>query len=187
MLERVRVTSGRLEQLQVDPLPPDLTRRIVEASRRRRPLAVSPLWLASIAAAVVVGIALGSMWSAVLSRPAPPPETTGQQFMLMMLEPVAERLVLAPEDRRERGQLIANWVANIREHRSLVGEQRLDDDEGRLVSNERVDDRTGQLPAGELLTGYLLIRAAHYDEATEIAKSCPILAFGGRVAVRAVR
>jgi hypothetical protein len=186
MLERVRVTSSRLEQLQVDPLPPDLTRRIVEASRRRRPLPVSPLWLASLAAAVVVGIALGSMWSAVLSTLATRAEPTGPQFMLMMLEPVAD-LALAPEERRERGQLMTNWVANLREHRSLVGEQRLDDEEGRLVSNERVDDRSGQLPAGELLTGYLLIRAAHYDEATEIAKSCPILAFGGRVAVRAVR
>ena len=98
MLERVRATSSRLEQLQVDPSPPDLTRRIVDASRRRRPLAVSPLWLASLAAAVVVGIALGSMWSAVLSTPRTPSSaTTGQQFMLMMLEPVAERLTSAAD------------------------------------------------------------------------------------------
>ncbi len=187
MLERVRVTASRLEQLQADPLPPDLTRRIVDASRRRRPLAVSPLWLASIAAAVVVGIALGSMWSALLSTSSTPTKTTGQQFLLMMLEPAAERWTLAPAESREREQLMTNWVANIREQRSLVSEQRLLDEEGRLISNEGVNDRSGQVPAGELLTGYLLIRAANYDEATEIAKSCPILAFGGRVAVRAVQ
>jgi hypothetical protein len=187
LLERVRVTSNRLEQLQIDALPPDLTRRIIDASRRRRPLAVSPLWLASLAAAVVVGIALGSMWSALLSTRGTPTEPTGQQFMLLMLEPIAARLASAPEDSRERGQLMTNWVANIREHRSLVSEHRLRDEEGRLISSEGVDDRSGQVPAGELLTGYVLIRAANYDQATEIAKSCPILAFGGRVAVRAVR
>jgi hypothetical protein len=186
-LERVRVTSARLDRLPIAPLPHAFTEGIIEASRRRRPLAVSPVWLASIAAAVVIGIALGLMWSAVRTMPATPPATTGQQFMLMMLEPIAERLALGPEESRERGRLMTNWVAGMREHRSLVGGERLHDEGGRLVSNQSVDDRFGQVPAGELFTGYLLIRAASYDEATEIAKSCPILAFGGRVAVRAVR
>ena len=186
-LERVRLTSARIKVLPIDPLPHDFTRAVVQASRRRRSLAVSPVWLTSIAAAVVIGIALGSMWSGVRSTPAPAAGPANQQFMLMMLEPVAERLALGPEESRERGRLMTNWVTGMREQRSLVGGERLNDEEGRLVSNQSVDDRSGQVPAGELFTGYLLIRAANYDEATAIAKSCPILAFGGRVAVRAVR
>ncbi len=186
-LERARATSARIGVLPIDPLPDDFTRAVVQASRRRRPLAVSPAWLATIAAAVVMGIALGSMWSGVRSTPAPVAGPADQQFMLMMLEPVAERLALGPEESRERGRLMTNWVTSMREHRSLVGGERLHDEDGRLISNQSVDDRSGQVPTGELFTGYLLIRAVNYDEATEIAKSCPILAFGGRVAVRAVR
>jgi hypothetical protein len=186
-LERVRVTAARLDRLPIDPLSQDFTRATVQATRRRRPLAISPAWLTAIAAAVVVGIALGSTWSAVRSMPAPVTSPVDQQFMLMMLEPVGQRLALSPEEGRERGRLMTNWVSGMREHRALVGGERLHDEEGRLVSNHSVDDRSGQVPAGELFTGYVLIRAANYDEATDIAKSCPLLAFGGRVAVRAVR
>ena len=186
-LERLRITSARIKVLPIDALPDDFTGAVVQASRRRRPLAVSPARLATIAAAVVIGIALGSMWSAIRSTPAPAFGPADQQFMLMMLEPVGERLALGPEESRERGRLMTNWVTGMRQRRSLVGGERLQDEEGRLVSNQSVDDRSGHVPAGELFTGYLLIRAANYDEATEIAKSCPILAFGGRVAVRAVR
>jgi hypothetical protein len=38
----------------------------------------------------------------------------------------------------------------------------------------------------EALGGYIMVKASNLDEATELAKNCPILSVGGSVEVRAI-
>ena len=79
--------------------------------------------------------------------------------------------------RREQG-------ARLRREGRFVGGQRLRDEPGRIVAATGVEDRVGRVEPGELMSGFFLVRAASYDEATAVAATCPIVSFGGRVVVR---
>jgi len=59
------------------------------------------------------------------------------------------------------------------------------DDGGRVVSGSSVTD--GPFAEGkEEIGGYIIVAAASLDEATQIAKGCPVLLGGGSVEVRQI-
>lgn len=74
--------------------------------------------------------------------------------------------------------------------------------EGRLVATEKLRDGTGRVLRGrggapvvtdgpfaetkEVIGGYFLIRAANYDDAVDVVRSCPHLEWDGTVEVREI-
>jgi len=72
---------------------------------------------------------------------------------------------------------------------TLTGGNKLRDDSGRVIEPRagRVETRDGPFTeTKEVIGGYFILRARDYDEATEIAKGCPHLLFGGRIELREI-
>jgi hypothetical protein len=169
------LATGRIRAGAAMPASPALRRRAFFAA----------------AAGLAVGASGGAgltwrLTSAAPAATASTPGASGPVFMLLIQELVSERLALAPDALRDRSRAMGDWMARLRQEGRFAGGQRLRDEAGRLVSRAGVDDRAGRVDAGELLSGFFLIRASGYDEATAIAATCPIVSFGGRVAVRQV-
>jgi hypothetical protein len=73
---------------------------------------------------------------------------------------------------------------------SIAAQGKLSDKGNRLGSEGRVVGKGGLVTDGpyteikELIGGYIAVKAATFEEASEIAKGCPILREGGNVEVR---
>lgn len=138
------------------------------------------------AASLCIGVAAG-LWARAITDDRPASADDRPQFMLTLYEPVSERLALDDRSRRDRGRRMVDWVTSLRASGVFVSGEKLRDEAGRIVSAAGVDDHVGRVPGGELISGYFIIAATDYDEATRIARASPIVAVGGRVSVRAVQ
>ncbi|MDR6944858.1 YciI family protein [Mucilaginibacter pocheonensis] len=92
----------------------------------------------------------------------------------------------SPEELQAITQKWMDWVGGIAAQNKLV------DRGNRLVANGKVVRPNNVVTDGpyteikELIGGYTLIKAESLDEATELAKGCPVLSFGGNVEVREI-
>jgi hypothetical protein len=123
-----------------------------------------------------LGVGLvGGRWSPVQ---APQPANHGALFLLLLYDGVAPR-AYPPEQE----------AALVAEHRAWAAELRRS---GRLVSAEKLAPEVLYLGEGGPVSGppevlgYFLVRAPSLDEALAIARGCPHLRHGGRVAVQAI-
>lgn len=94
----------------------------------------------------------------------------------------------SPEKFQEHMQKWAQWIGGIAEQGRLVGTQPLQQ-EGKNVAGPQKLVTDGPFMEGkEMVGGYLVCKAANYDEAVEMAKGCPILIFeNGNVEVREIK
>jgi len=79
------------------------------------------------------------------------------------------------------------WRNKIEAEGKYVGGEKLKDEGGRHLSGQNGTLRVTDGPyteAKEVIGGYFTISAADYDEAVQIAGSCPHLKYGGRVELR---
>ncbi|HET9370870.1 MAG TPA: zf-HC2 domain-containing protein [Vicinamibacterales bacterium] len=175
------------EAIQADAPERVVTARVVAAAAMPSATPVRRRTFIAAAAGFVVGASGGAgvMWRRTArTAPSPTADANGAVFMLLLQELVSERLALAPEPLRERSRAMSDWMARLRREGRFVGGQRLRDEPGRIVAATGVQDRVGRVEPGELMSGFFLVRAASYDEATAVAATCPIVSFGGRVVVR---
>jgi hypothetical protein len=94
--------------------------------------------------------------------------------------------VSRPEDHAALAARFFAWTDGLRRAGKLLVVERLGTDFGKTVrkrgGNIVVD---GPFTEGkEGVVGLFIVRAADYDEAVEIAKTCPLIAIGGSVEVR---
>lgn len=88
-----------------------------------------------------------------------------------------------PEQMQER----MNWLAGIAAQNKLVDKgNRLSPANARTVKAGNVVSDGPFTEIKEFVTGYMVLKAASIDEATEIASGNPILKMGGSVEIRAV-
>ncbi len=83
-----------------------------------------------------------------------------------------------------------DWADRMRAEGRLGGGEKLTDDAGRVMrpSGGRVTVTDGPYAESkELVGGYFILQAAHYDEACSLAESCPHLGYGGRIEVRQIQ
>lgn len=110
-------------------------------------------------------------------------------FMLLLHDRTTQQGDLSPEQIQG---IIAEYVAwrdKIEEQGRLIGGEKLADDNGRQLTNDNGEIRVTDGPyaeAKEMLGGYFAIKAADYDEAVEISRSCPHLKYGGRIELRKI-
>ena len=111
------------------------------------------------------------------------------QFVLLLHEsPPDYSNVSAEEIQYVIGQYSA-WREKLVKEGRLAGGQKLKDEGGRHLSMQNDKLRVVDGPyaeAKEVMGGYFIIEADSYDEAIEISKSCPHLAFGGRIELREI-
>ncbi|HEX5214930.1 MAG TPA: YciI family protein [Vicinamibacterales bacterium] len=141
--------------------------------RRRRPWHPH-VW--QVAAAML--LIAGGFFAGRLRAPAvaPPAETRGQQYLLLLYGAPSA----TPDIERARVAEYGNWA-------------RAEAAAGRLIMGERLGDNRAVLgsdtaapPASHEPSGFFLIRAATFEEASRTAARCPHVAHGGTVVVRRI-
>ncbi len=92
---------------------------------------------------------------------------------------------VSAEEAQARTQKWVDWIEGIAAKGKLAsGGNRLHN-HGKLVKAGKVTDGPF-IEAKESVGGYSIIKANSYEEAVELAKTCPVLAGGGIVEVREI-
>jgi len=93
-----------------------------------------------------------------------------------------------PEQIQAHMQRWMEWIGKLSKEEKLVGAQPLNHT-GKTVSGTKKVISDGPFMEGkEMVGGYLICKAATYDEAIEISKGCPILEYDdGVVEVREIQ
>ncbi len=105
-----------------------------------------------------------------------------QDFMLLFRmqpgsqQPTAEQLTAMQ-------QQWGAYISGIAAQAKLVNASRLGF-EGNLIDSSLAVIKGINISNNEALTGNMVVKATSLNEATEIAKGCPVLAMGGSVEVR---
>ncbi|MCA2964678.1 MAG: transcription initiation protein [Acidobacteriaceae bacterium] len=107
------------------------------------------------------------------------------KFLLLLHDPVdSPFLSMSPAEMQAVIERYTAWSAQLAAEGRIAGGNKLQDGTARHVSKLGVID--GPYPeTKEIIGGYFLIEAASYDEAVEIALSCPHVDLG-RIEVREV-
>jgi hypothetical protein len=161
-------------------MPADYEDRVVGALHARGLLAPAPpgrrrLVHAGLAAGLFgTGLGAGLLAS---RNPGPAPGDQGPLFLLL-LYPGPRYAPGTPADERARVAEYGAWAGRLRRAGQLVSAERLGG-ASRLLG----DEEGGALTSPQ---GFFLVRARDDREAEEIARACPHLRHGGRVAVHAV-
>ena len=92
----------------------------------------------------------------------------------------------SPEEMQARTKRYMDWIG------SIAAQNKLTDRGNRMVPSGKVVRADNVIADGpyteikESIAGYSIIKAESIEEAAELAKDCPILAFGGNVEVREI-
>lgn len=109
--------------------------------------------------------------------------------MLLLHENPASFANVSPEEIQKVIGEYVDWRVGLQKQGRLVAGQKLRDEGGRHLTLDggrlRVDDGP-YVEAKEVIGGYFTIEAKDYDDAIEIARSCPHLKYGGRIELREV-
>lgn len=108
-----------------------------------------------------------------------------QDFLLLFRREPASMPTGSPEEMQAVTQKWMDWIGGIAAQDKLVDRGQRLAEAGKVIKANVVTDGP-YTELKEVLGGYTLIRAASYDEAVEMAKSCPILQIGGSVEVRGI-
>lgn len=90
------------------------------------------------------------------------------------------------EEMQVRTQRWMDWIAGIAAQNKLVDRGNRLTGSGKVLKESTVISDGPYTEIKESIMGYSLIKAASLEEATELAKGCPIFRIGGTVEVREI-
>jgi hypothetical protein len=91
----------------------------------------------------------------------------------------------SPEQARESGELWRSWEQALRQAGHSVTGAQLEATGSRLMGPEKAI-ADGPFGDDHVMGGYFVVSASSLEQATDLAKGCPVLANGGTVEVRPV-
>lgn len=108
------------------------------------------------------------------------------KFMLILHETPGRFPKASPEEMQRIFEQYRSWIDGLRSADRLVGSDKLKEEGGKLLTLK--DGRLSVIDgpyseAREVVGGYLMIRAASYEEAIELTSNSPHLNYG-RIEVR---
>lgn len=106
-----------------------------------------------------------------------------QQFMMIFRFTPNPNFQPTPEQAKEMQEQWGSFIGNIAIQEKLVSTHQLGF-EGKLISANKEVSEGISLLENQTPGGNMIVRANSIDEATEMAKNCPILLMGGSVEVR---
>jgi hypothetical protein len=110
-------------------------------------------------------------------------------FMLLLHRAAGAPPAFPPEQVAAITKDYIGWSDRLRAEGRLKGGEKLTYDGGRVMRSSGGQIMTTDGPfaeSKELLAGYFLITAGDYDEACDLAASCPHFKYGGSIEVRQV-
>ncbi len=96
---------------------------------------------------------------------------------------------LSPEQMQQVVESYRAWADGLQEAGQLLGGEKLADGEGRVIVRQDGRERLLDGPYSEtkeVVGGFFQLAAESYDQAVEIARSCPHLEYGGRIEIRRI-
>lgn len=107
-----------------------------------------------------------------------------KRFMLILFENENTYTEFSPEDMQKEFDIHMKWIEELGEHYDS-GEP-LEHPAKTVKGKDTVVTDGPYIESKELVSGYYLIKADSLEEATELAKGCPVLRLGGTVEVREI-
>ncbi len=107
-----------------------------------------------------------------------------KRYMLILFENKEIYADFSPEDMQKEIEVHGKWIEELGEHYDS-GEP-LEQPAKTVKGKDTVVMDGPYIESKELVTGYYLLKADSLEEATEIAKGCPVLRLGGTVEVREI-
>lgn len=160
--------------------PSELERRVIGRlatagllARRRAPVAHRSWLLAAGLALLLVGFGLGR-WQTPSSNAGPM-----ARYLLLLHEDESFRPTRAPVALRAE---VGRWARRLQRAGELIEGDRLGL-QGHLLTSGGLE--TGLAP-GDVIAGFFVLRAVSDERALAIARSCPHLAYGGRLELRKI-
>src|SRR5437763_16697326 len=108
-----------------------------------------------------------------------------REFMLLFRNEKMEGEKPSAEQMQAMMQQWQTWIEGIAAAGKFSSTNRLLT-EGKSIKPGNVVSDGPYMEVKEMVGGYVIVKAADIDEATEIAKDCPNLLYGGKVEIRAV-
>ncbi|MFT3795708.1 YciI family protein [Flavobacterium sp.] len=110
-----------------------------------------------------------------------------KEFLLIFRSDYSQFPQLSPEEMQANIKRWMDWVGGIAAQNKLVDKgNRLERSTGKVIRPDGLITDGPYAEIKESIGGYTMVKAESLDEATELAKTCPILLFGGNVEVREV-
>ncbi|WP_234571211.1 YciI family protein [Rhodohalobacter sp. 614A] len=107
-----------------------------------------------------------------------------KRFMFILFENENTYTDFSPEDMQKEFDVHMKWIEELGEHYDS-GEP-LEQPAKTVKGKDAVVTDGPYIESKELVTGYYLIKASSLEEATELAKGCPVLQLGGSIEVREI-
>lgn len=111
------------------------------------------------------------------------------EYMLILHETPSDFAGASVEEIQRIIREYVAWKEKIEAEGRFAGSNKLADEGGRHLTMRDGQLRVTDGPyveAKEVMGGYFIVRASSYEEAVEIARTCPHLKYGGRIEVRQV-
>lgn len=109
-----------------------------------------------------------------------------KEFLLIFRRDHVTDAQLSPEQLQQLMKPWQDWMGSIAAQNKLVNRGNRLEAEGAVIKPNKVVVNGPYVETKEAIGGYTHIRAASLEEATEIAKGCPLLTVGGNVEVRPI-
>lgn len=110
-------------------------------------------------------------------------------YLLLLYENALDFSEMSPEEMQKIIEKYKAWGDSLEASGKLIGSNKLVDEEGRVLRPDNGKVRVIDGPFSEtkeVIGGYFAIRAADYDEAVEISRSCPHLEYQGTIEIREI-
>lgn len=92
----------------------------------------------------------------------------------------------SPEEMQANLQSWMNWIAGIAAQNKLSSKGNRLEPSGKLLTADEVVTDGPYTEIKESIMGYSMVKADSYEDATALARGCPILKFGGKVEIREI-
>ncbi len=110
-----------------------------------------------------------------------------KEFLLLFRGGEGDELRKSPEAWQTHMERWGKWMGDLSEQGKMLGAQPLSGTGHVVTGNKKIVTDGPFMEGKEMVGGYLMCKADHYEEAVEISKGCPILEFdNGIVEVREV-
>jgi hypothetical protein len=109
-----------------------------------------------------------------------------KDFLLLFRNDMTPMSKRSPEEMQESMKLWMDWIGGIAAQNKLVDRGNKLEYDGKVMQSNQVVTDGPYTEIKEVLGGYTVVRAESLEEATELAKGCPILGMGGNVEIRQI-
>jgi hypothetical protein len=108
-----------------------------------------------------------------------------EEFVLIFRrDSITKEIQPSPEEMQSSIKLWQDWLGGIAAQDKLARPLQRWDVAGKIVKQNNNVTNGPYAEIKEAIGGLIMIKAANYDEAVEIAKGCPILLWDGNVEIR---